>query len=330
MSIFLEQYQPKFLMQEAGGDGGAGAGGGEGGDAGTGAASATTDGTGGKAPFGQTADKSEVTGKEGGGDGKLDLKTILGEDLVKDQNIAKFLKTENPVQELAKSLLEAQKQIGKPKVGVPGENATAEEKAAFFKSLGVPDDSKGYDFKKPDGLPDEAYNPDHAAKWADLMKANNVPKAAANALRNAMMEEMAGQAEASTKVLNEALDKTFGAKKAEISKEVGDLMAKAIPDAKLRETIQASISNEQTPAFALALGLAMQHMKKTYGMADKNIGDGGEGSGMSIEDLRAKGNKIMSSDAYRDPMHRDHASVKKEAGEIYKQIGELTNQKSKK
>lgn len=330
MSIFLEQYQPKFLMQEAGagGDGGAGAGGGEDGD--NGAASATDDGTGGKAPFGQTPAKDEGAGGDKGSDGKLDLKAILGDDLVKDQNIAKFLETENPVQAIAKSLLEAQKQVGKPKVGVPGEGATDEEKAAFFKSLGVPEAAEGYDFKKPDGVPDESYNPEHAAKWSKLMKDNNIPKDAANALRDAMIAEQAEAGAASAKALNDAMQTAFGDQKAVISKEIGDLMTKAIPDAKLRETIQASISDEKTPAFALALGLAMQHMKKTYGLTDKNIGDGGEGSGMSIEDLRAKGNKIMSSEAYRDPMHRDHASVKKEAAEIYKQIGELTNAKSKK
>lgn len=291
----------------------------------------TDDGSGGKASM--LSDPTPAEGGEGGdagSDGAIDLKSLLGDELSADQNIAKFLETDNPVQELAKSLVESQKQMGK-KMGIPTEESTPEEAAAFYKELGVPEKgtAEDYGFTKPEGMDDADFNAEHAEKWAGLMKEHNVPKEAAEALRQELFAEGDAHQEAALKTLNEALDKSFGENKAAISKEVGDMLTEAVPDAELRATIEASLGDEKTPAFALALGHVMQHMKKTYGLADKNAGDDSQLSGKTVEELRAEAQKEMTSDAYRDPMHRDHKTKKAEVQGMYKEIGILTDQANK-
>lgn len=286
----------------------------------------TADGTGGKASL-MTETPAETTSESD--NGSLDIKSILGDELAENQNISKFLDSENPVQEMAKSLLEAQKMVGQKRIGVPDENSTDEQRAEFFKALGVPDDAEGYGFEKPEDMPEELYNAEHAAKWAGILKENNIPKSAADALREEMFKEGLEMQQQSVASLNEALDKSFGDKKAVVSKEIGELMKTAIPDAELRETIQNSLNSEQTPAFALALGHVLQHMKKTYGLSDVNTGDGGGNSGKTVGELRDEAQKLMASPAYRDPMHKDHKSLKDQVSQMYKDIGDLTNSQNK-
>jgi len=322
-----------FCMDEAAGDaGGSGGGGSEasGGDAGgaadIGAGSATADGTGGKAGLfesgggdaGTGGDGGDGSSGEGGDPGKVDFNSLLGEDLAKNPGFEKYANAENPVQEMAKSLLEAQSKIGQPQVGVPGENATPEERAAFNEALGVPKESAGYGFEKPEGMADEAYDQAHADKWATLLHANNIPGEAANALRTAMFEEhQAGEA-AANEALNTKMDAIFGDDKQLIAKEASALMQQAIPDAELRTQIQAAIGDKNTPAFAAALGLVTQHMKKTYGLSDISTGDGGNSAGQSASDLRAQGQKMMGTPQYTDAMHKDHKSTVDKVNQLYK------------
>lgn len=302
-------------------------------EAGTGAV-----GEAGSQPTTQTGDSAGAQGVPSGASsgsgaaegGTFDLKAVLGEELASDRNISKFLENENPVQAMAKSLLEAQKMAGRVKIGVPGDKATPEERAAFFKELGVPEDEKGYEFTRPEGIPEEAWSEENAAKWAKLMRENNVPKSAAQALRTALMQETLEGVQKANDSLNAALDKDFGEQKQVVAKEIGDLMAKSIPDADVRKNIDAAINDKDRPAFALALGHALQYMKKTYGLSDTNAGDGGNGAGKSIDDLRADAKKLMASPAYRDGLSKEHDDVVKQVNGLYKTIGDLTAAAGKK
>ncbi len=331
MSIqdLLNGFTPVFCMEGEGDGGGSGGEGGDGG--GEGGGSATDDGAGGKAGMFQSGGESGEDGDGGEGEGgagepgKVDLNALLGEDLAKNPGFEKYAKAENPVQEMAKSLLEAQSKIGKPQVGVPGENATDDERAAFNEALGVPKDAAGYGFEKPEGMPDEAYNAEHAEKWAGLLHENNIPLEAANVLREAMIVEHTEMEAAANTELNAKMDEIFGDQKQLIAKQASALMQEAIPDEALRAQIQQAIGNENTPAFAAALGLVTQHMKKTYGLTDENFGEGGMTGGQSLKEMRAEAQKLQASDAYRDAMHKDHADTKKTVNAMYKQIGELTD-----
>lgn len=289
------------------------------------ATNVTDDGTGGKASFltDPKADAGADSGKTATDAGKVDLKALLGDELSADKNFAKFMESENPVQEMAKSLLEAQKLVGKPKVGVPSEQSTPEEKTAFYKELGVPETSDGYEFKKPEGIPDEAYSEEDAKAWADFFKENNLTKEQANNARNRFIEMQTEAQTAATTALNEQLNKAFGDKKAAITAEATAELVAAIPDAALRDQISKAMSDELTPAFALAMGHLVQSLKVKYGRADSNVNDGDSVAGMTAEEVRALGKAKMASEAYRDPMHRDHKATREEADRYYKQYDSM-------
>lgn len=56
---------------------------------------------------------------------------------------------------LAKSYVHAQKAIGANKIAIPGENATDDEKAAFYQAIGRPEEPEKYEFKPAADLPGE-------------------------------------------------------------------------------------------------------------------------------------------------------------------------------
>lgn len=321
---------PVFLMNEAGEGGG---GGGDGAATGATNATATADGQGGKASLmteGHAAENKGTQAENANNGNKLDLNALLGDDLAKNQNIVKFMNNENPVQAMAKSLVEAQSMIGKPKYDVPDANASDEAKAAFWTKMGVPDKAEGYGFAKPDNIPDDLWSQEHADKWAGLLKQHNIPKSSAEALRNEMLNEAVAEETAINKALTEAMTKSFGDRTEIVRNEISDFIQEAIPDLELRAAIQAAVGNKNAPVFALALGLSMQHMKKTYGIADKNIGQQGDGiQGKSAAEMREEGRKLMDSDAYKNPMHKDHADTKRRVDDYYSQAGRLTDDKGK-
>lgn len=298
-----------YFMAEGGDSGG-------GGDAGAGAG-------GGDAGAGAGAGGGDKGGDQGGASNANQFSLP---EAYKDAPWAKDFKSADDV---FKSLENAQQFIGRKGFGVPGEKATAEDKAAFYAELGVPPDAKGYDFKRPEGVPDELWNSEHESKWAGLMKQHNVPKSVANELRNEMLKETIETYNEQTKSLNEAMDKSFGDKKTEVAKQVGELMKKAVPDAALRQQIEAGIGNKNLPAFALGLGLAMQHMNKTYGQADTTTNDDGGASGKTIPELRAEAAALQASKPYTDVMHKDHASTRKTVDQMYADIGRLTDEAKK-
>ena len=68
------------------------------------------------------------------------------------------VKVEVPV-EMVKSAIESHKMQG-TMVTIPGETATAEQKASFNKKIGVPDKADDYSLKIPDGAPEGLFQED--------------------------------------------------------------------------------------------------------------------------------------------------------------------------
>tara|TARA_R110002110_G_scaffold74463_2_gene196966 strand:- start:676 stop:1668 length:993 start_codon:yes stop_codon:yes gene_type:complete len=65
------------------------------------------------------------------------------------------------------------------KVVVPGAESTPEEIALFNEKMGVPSDSKGYEFKKPEAVPDELWSTEEVGAYAELAhKVGLTPKQA--------------------------------------------------------------------------------------------------------------------------------------------------------
>lgn len=74
-------------------------------------------------------------------------------------------KYETPA-DLLKAYSEAEKLIGRKGVIVPGENASAEEMAAFRAALGVPETADAYGLKAPEGVPEGVWSDDMAKVFA--------------------------------------------------------------------------------------------------------------------------------------------------------------------
>lgn len=93
-------------------------------------------------------------------------------------------------------------------VKVPGADATAEEKAAFAKALGVPDDAKGYDFSKialPDGVTAEQIGLD---KFAEIAHKTGAPPGVAAEFAAAFVNHLGEQREQFRKEGQEFLAKS--------------------------------------------------------------------------------------------------------------------------
>jgi hypothetical protein len=104
-------------------------------------------------------------------------------------------------------------------VKVPGENATPEERAAFYRSIGAPEKPEDYGIAKPDDLPE-------GVTWDDNLAASFAAKAASLGLTKQQAKElqafqlenvkqsqtqMRAAAENALKLEKEELTKTFGA-----------------------------------------------------------------------------------------------------------------------
>lgn len=218
-----------------------------------------------------------------------------------------------------------------PTYAPPPADATAEQKAAYAKAAGVPDDAKGYGFAKPENWPEGMeYSDEHALQWADKMHKLGVPAAMANDLRNQFLAEVVEgattQATEANKLLDESFTKMFGDQKGVVTQRVKDVLTAAIPDTATRTALEKGLSNEAL----LAIAAIHEHDRKTYGQADTNGDDGSKTAAKSLDELRAEGQKMMATDAYRDPMHKDHAATRKTVNETYQQIGALTEAAKKK
>lgn len=131
-------------------------GGGDGGGAGSGGAPASGAGDAGGGAGGEGDAGGGQNGGAGGesagapsgegGEGGQPASPWQFEDNEEGQALKAFVGEKTPAQ-IAKELHGAQELIGKKTIGVPDENSTPEEQAAFHKARGVPDADDGYDFQ---------------------------------------------------------------------------------------------------------------------------------------------------------------------------------------
>jgi len=109
-------------------------------------------------------------GGEGGNDGKVDYKALMG-DFAEDPTFEAF-KTEDgfDVQKIAKAYKDTKALVGQ-KLGIPGEDSSDEAKAEFYKALGVPEEgtleSYGLRTEAPENWPEGApYDTEMGSEFA--------------------------------------------------------------------------------------------------------------------------------------------------------------------
>lgn len=262
-----------------------------------------------------------------------DFKTSLG-DYGKEAMFADF----KDAQALAKAYKDTKTLVGQ-KLGIPGDDATPEAKAAFHKAMGVPEAPEGYGFKKPDGLPEGVeYDEKDAAEWAKTFKELNVPSSVANALRDRFVKQyVEGVAKAAEEMKNdktksdtnfdEVTKKAFGDKRdAYLEKARADI--ERYGSKELREMVA------DMPNAGLALvAQVVTGIRKELGGEDQVItGDSG-GSTQSEGEMREELRRVMALPEYNSPFAKGkeaHQKAKDDARNLSQKIAASQASKVKK
>lgn len=323
-----------FLMNAEGGDGGSS--GGEGAQAGGGGKHNVTITEGGneggsaKVPFGTQGDSGDKS--------QVDHAALMG-DYAKDEFFNDY-KTQDggfDYAKIAKSLKETKSLVGR-KLGVPGEGSSDEERAEFYKALGVPDNAEGYEFKLPEDASEQLkniYDQGEADEWAKFFKENNVPAETANAIRNKFFENQQNlfdQLAKDTQISDENFDKIasdiFGDKKKEEIQKAHAVLLKHAP-AELRADIEKNVTDSVALTLAAALNGELKHLTGE----DRAGGDGENFGGKSVIELENEARALVASPEYNSPFAKGadaHEAAKKKAKDLYQQISSLKAAQSKK
>jgi hypothetical protein len=116
---------------------------------------------------------------DGSGKEKFNFDTIIPADQKDKEWVKNISKSEDPVSELFKKVDNLEALTQRPRV--PDENATPEQRKAFYKSIGVPDTVKGYEVAPVEWSPEDK-------PYADKLKEFK-PEALVNPIKQKAMEK---------------------------------------------------------------------------------------------------------------------------------------------
>lgn len=255
---------------------------------------------------------------------QADMAKIFGEDFTKDPSLSKF-KTPGDVM---KSYKELQSQIGKPRFDIPGQDAPPEQVADFYKKLGVPDNSEGYDLKPDANVPEHnnETNAEFLRAFSDVAHELKLTTAQAGGIQKffdditvALNEEQSAAIIESDRQLDEMLGKALGEDKNVASERIRQTLERVLPQ-ELREALSDKVSNEAL----LAIAMLDKHYQSTYGRSDQNVGDHGRQAGRSLVDMQTEAKELykqIMKDGLMAPSYK--ANWDRLQG-MYKTIGELS------
>jgi hypothetical protein len=150
------------------------------------------------------------------GESELGWRAALPDDLKNHDFVKSFTKPGDAIRDYVRVKQESASYI-KPLT----EQSTPEEKAAFYTKLGRPESPDKYDFKRPEGIPDNAYSPELEAEFRKFVFEKGLSKQAATDIYNwynekvkgsisAMSAKEASDAETTRQATEAAVDKLRG------------------------------------------------------------------------------------------------------------------------
>lgn len=265
-------------------------------------------------PFNTEAQKAAADWRDGWGD-----------DLKNDPALKDFKTTAD----LAKSFVETKKKVGQ-KLGIPGADATPEQRAEFYKALGVPDTEDAYDQSLPENFPEAAkkqFDPEHAKKWAGVFKKHNLTAEQAKGVREEYLKEVSGmlaQLKDDTAKSDADFDKvateTFGDKKESEMAAARTAIEKHTP-ANLKPYL-ADLPNSALAVVAATLN----GIRKEFGGEDSVGKDDSGSSNQNEGQLRQEMRQLMALPEFSNPFAKgkeEHQRVNDKVREISKQIDAL-------
>ena len=232
------------------------------------------------------------------------------------------------IQGLGKSFANTKAMVGKK--FEPGQFADEQEESEFYKKLGVPEDSTGYEFKAPENLPEGiTYNEEETKWFANIAKEAKLTKEQANLLRN-KYNELHFE---SWKTAQAHQEQAFEQARETLAKEWGQ------PDS---STYKAEMSNAQKAINALEeeegegtnvraeiekMGLQnYPPLFKLLAKLGRNVGES-EFAGIAMyqggqtkDQLNARLNEIKTHPGFLDKSHPQHGDLMREKEKIYQSL----------
>lgn len=232
-------------------------------------------------------------------------------DAYKEKIYAKALKSQDDVW---KMLDNAQSLVGK-KIGVPTDTSTPEEIAVFNKAFGVPDKADDYAIEPTEEIT-KLYGEADKEVMTEfkqvLHKANangkqaEILKEGYSNIIGGMVKRLEAQKVEADKAFDELVTSTFGDKQEEILSNAKALIVEHAPEG-FREKM-----GDLSPESLVILAGVLKNIQEKYIDEDELPGGKGGGSGMSEMTAQAEIQKIIGSDAFKNPMHSGHDAAKTE------------------
>lgn len=247
------------------------------------------------------------------------FKDMLG-DYAKEAMFEPFL---NDPTALAKAYADTKRLVGQ-KLGIPDEKASDEAKAAFYKSLGVPDKIEEYGLQMPEGVPEglqSYYKDNYLPSLLKVGKELNLTKAQLAGLQKwsdtDLMETVKGLQEDTSKSDEEFAKITkemFGDETEKKLERAGALLREFLPEA-----LQKDLSENMTSSGLAAIVAVIDGYIKKNGISEnKDIGGGGDApKALSADAARKEAKQLMATKAYNDPFDPEHKNVKARVDGLY-------------
>lgn len=256
-----------------------------------------------------------------------DFASIVPEAYKADESIQNILKTENPTEEFFKSYTNAQKLIGS-RLQVPAEDAKEEDWNKFYRQIGSPDDPTKYSINPtklegPDAELATFIHNSRPKEFMDKIATAGVKWGLTQRQLQGMMEdhdkavidlnkqELQNQASLASKQLEdnkqkdvefEAMAKgAFGNQWEKVLERGKTFLETNVPQADRAGLTE--LDNKSLMLVAKALNNFIPKYTKEDTINNRHL------SGMTPDNAREAGRKLMDHPAFRDVMHQDHEKV---------------------
>ena len=235
----------------------------------------------------------------------------LGEDYKDNASLKNFTTVEG----LAKSYLNTKSMVGKKQT--PGEFASDEDRAEFFKSLGKPDTSDGYEFSKPENVPEDMpYSEERDIWFGNIAHKYNLTKEQAQGMRNEWNEMQIESHNNASKEVDAEYDASTNALKEEWGNAYEDkvnLANKAVSTYSAAETLQrlGLDNNPDLVKLFANIGASMSEDQLVTGKAITS-------DVMSPSEAKEKIAEINSNPAFTNPDHPMHKELIRKQASLFK------------
>jgi len=251
-----------------------------------------------------------------GTDGKFGdgWRNLLPEDI----RLEKCLNSVQDLQGMAKSLVHAQRMVGRDKIALPNEKSTESEWQAFYDAAGRPKTAADYAVAKPQDLPDELWNPDTAKSAQELFHKIGLSKKQAEALVDFQAKQSLGELnnfnqtkELSQKELEDGLHREWGQayqKKVHLGNAAIEQGAGGNQDFKQR-LVEKFGNDPDFIRFASNLGGKFAEHGVITSSNAKTPGE-----------IKAQINEAMQTDAYRNAGNPGHRAAVQQVKQMFEQM----------